>query len=58
MKRLKPRLAVDAEMKTDSTGDVAFLLVIFFMLTATFAALRGIELALPELAPLAGAEGE
>lgn len=56
-KRPLGRLSIDAEMKTDSTGDVAFLLVIFFMLTATFAATRGIEFGLPDPSPIDGGDG-
>lgn len=37
----------DAEIPTSSMADIAFLLIIYFMLTATFAATRGLDFALP-----------
>lgn len=42
-----PRTRVDSQIKTDSTGDIAFLLVVFFVLTAAFAATKGMPFDLP-----------
>ncbi len=42
----RPRL-VSAEIPTASTADVAFLLVVFFMLTLTFAVSQGLDFNLP-----------
>lgn len=39
---------VDDEIPTSSMADVAFLLIIYFMVTSTFAATRGLDFALPE----------
>jgi len=39
---------VDEEIPTSSMADVAFLLIIYFMVTSTFAATRGLDFALPE----------
>lgn len=38
----------DDEIPTSSMADIAFLLIIYFMVTATFAATRGIDFALPK----------
>ncbi len=38
---------ITGEIPTSSMADVAFLLVIYFMLTATFTATRGLDLGLP-----------
>ncbi len=38
----------DDEIPTSSMADIAFLLVIYFMVTTTFAATRGLDFALPE----------
>jgi len=43
---LEPR-TIPSEIPTSSLADVAFLLVIFFMLTVTFAATQGLDLTLP-----------
>lgn len=48
MRRKRRRSGIDAEIKTSSTGDVAFLLIIFFMVTATFAVTKGLKLELPD----------
>ena len=45
--KLRRRPFPEAEVPTASMPDVAFLLVIFFMVTATFAAQRGLGLTLP-----------
>ncbi len=41
------RLPVSDEIPTSSMADIAFLLIIFFMVTATFAATRGLDLEFP-----------
>ena len=38
----------DDEIPTSSMADIAFLLIIYFMVTTTFAATRGIDFALPK----------
>ena len=38
----------DDEIPTSSMADIAFLLIIYFMVTATFAATRGLDFALPK----------
>jgi len=45
--RLRKAMA-ETEIPTSSMADVSFLLIIFFMITATFAATRGLDLTLPE----------
>ena len=40
--------AGDPEIPTSSMADIAFLLIIYFMVTATFAATRGLDFALPK----------
>ncbi len=47
MKSVKKKDA-DPEIPTASMADIAFLLIIFFMLTNTFAATRGLDFALPK----------
>ena len=39
---------VDEEIPTSSMADIAFLLIIYFMVTTTFAATRGLDWALPK----------
>ena len=39
---------VDDEIPTASMADIAFLLIIYFMVTTTFAATRGIDFSLPQ----------
>ncbi len=52
---MKSRVRViDAEIPTSSTADIAFLLIIYFMLTTTFSATLGLDLRPPEPGP----EGE
>lgn len=41
------RRAVSEEIPTSSMADITFLLIIFFMVTSTFAATRGLDFALP-----------
>lgn len=38
----------DAEVATSSMADIAFLLIVYFMVTTTFAATRGLDFALPK----------
>ncbi len=45
--KLRRRSSPQADVPTASMPDVAFLLVIFFMITATFAASKGLDLNLP-----------
>ena len=45
--RLK-RPEADPEIPTSSMADIAFLLIVYFMLTTTFAATRGLDFALPK----------
>ena len=42
------RDAPNDEIPTSSMADIAFLLIIYFMVTTTFAATRGLDFALPE----------
>lgn len=47
--RTRPQLRpAAAEIPTSSMADVAFLLIIFFLVTSTFAATRGLDFRLPE----------
>lgn len=39
---------IPAEIPTASMADIAFLLIIFFMLTAVYSSTRGLEFALPK----------
>jgi biopolymer transport protein ExbD len=41
------RRKVSEEIPTSSMADITFLLIIFFMVTSTFAATRGLDFALP-----------
>lgn len=50
--KLDTRL-VPSEIPTASMADIAFLLVVYFMLTITFAATQGLDLALPPDEPRA-----
>ena len=42
------RAPQDAEVATSSMADIAFLLIVYFMVTTTFAATRGLDFALPK----------
>jgi biopolymer transport protein ExbD len=44
---VKPR-TIPSEIPTSSMADIAFLLVIYFMLTITFSATQGLDLSLPK----------
>jgi biopolymer transport protein ExbD len=46
--KLKRDDKVDDEIPTSSMADIAFLLIIYFMVTTTFAATRGLDFALPK----------
>lgn len=41
------RTPLSDEIPTSSMADIAFLLIVYFMVTATFAATRGLDFALP-----------
>jgi biopolymer transport protein ExbD len=43
-----PRREADSEIPTASMADIAFLLIIFFMVTAVFSATKGLEFKLPK----------
>jgi len=43
-----PRRDNDSEIPTSSMADIAFLLIIFFMVTAVFSATKGLEFKLPK----------
>ncbi len=43
-----PRRDSDSEIPTSSMADIAFLLIIFFMVTAVFSATKGLEFKLPK----------
>ena len=45
--KIRPR-TIAAEIPTSSLADVAFLLIVFFLITMTFAATRGLDMALPK----------
>ncbi len=47
MKNLRSRLT-GSEIPTSSMADIAFLLIIFFMVTAVFSATKGLQLSLSE----------
>lgn len=47
-----PRQRITDEIPTASIADIAFLLVIFFMITITFAVTQGLDMKLPEEPPL------
>jgi len=49
--KVKSRLTVSNEIPTGSMADIAFLLIVFFMVTTTFSARRGIDFRLPEQKP-------
>ncbi len=48
MARKKPRLRPSVEIPTASMADIAFLLIVFFMLTAVFTATQGLQFQFPE----------
>ncbi|MEE2823150.1 MAG: biopolymer transporter ExbD [Acidobacteriota bacterium] len=45
---LNKRLRSQAEVPTSSMADIAFLLIVFFMLTAVFATTEGLQFQFPE----------
>lgn len=47
LRRVNP---LDGDIPTSSMADIAFLLIVFFLVTAAFAATRGLDFALPEQA--------
>ena len=46
------------EIPTASMADIAFLLIIFFMLTAVYSSNFGLEYGLPKNEDLAGSQGD
>ncbi|HUT04766.1 MAG TPA: biopolymer transporter ExbD [bacterium] len=46
--RFKSKLKIDEEINSTSTADIAFLLIIFFMVTTAFGTTRGLEMSLPK----------
>lgn len=46
--KLSNKSKVSDEIPTSSMADIAFLLIIYFMVTTTFAATRGLDFALPK----------
>ncbi len=46
--KIKRRMQVTSEIPSASMADVAFLLIVFFMVTTVFAARKGIDFALPK----------
>ena len=44
---LRNRLRPQAEVPTSSMADIAFLLIVFFMLTAVFATTEGLQFEYP-----------
>ncbi len=53
---MKPRTCVRPDIPTASMSDVAFLILIFFMLAATFASTRGLDLSFPAEGPVVEVE--
>lgn len=49
--KLRSRLQRTPEIPTSSMADIAFLLIIFFMLTAVFTSNRGLQFAFPKEDP-------
>ena len=49
--KLRSRLRRSPEVPTSSMADIAFLLIIFFMLTAVFTSNRGLQFAFPKEDP-------
>ena len=49
--KLRSRLQRSPEVPTSSMADIAFLLIIFFMLTAVFTSNRGLQFAFPKEDP-------
>jgi len=45
--KLSSRVKTESEIPTASMADIAFLLIIFFMVTTVFSATKGLELTLP-----------
>ncbi|MCD6326518.1 biopolymer transporter ExbD [bacterium] len=42
------RLKIEEDVSSSSTADIAFLLIIFFMVTTAFGTTRGLEMTLPK----------
>ena len=58
MRRRPAAPQLDATIPTSSMSDVAFLLVIFFLVTSTFALSRGLPVVLPAPSSDTGGDGE
>ncbi len=52
--RIVRKTAIHADIPTASMADIAFLLIIFFMVTTVFSANQGLELRLPREEPPSG----
>lgn len=50
MKKMNRRAKVSGEIPSSAMGDIAFLLLIFFLVTTAFSTEKGLQLQLPELA--------
>lgn len=48
MSRIATRRPASSEIPTASTGDIAFLLIIFFLVGTTFRAAQGLKVVLPD----------
>jgi biopolymer transport protein ExbD len=46
--KLREKIRTEAEIPTASMADIAFLLIIFFMVTTIFSAEKGLQIVLPE----------
>jgi len=58
MRRRRREHSIEAEIPTSSTGDIAFLLIIFFVVTASFAVTKGLAFNLPPDDPPQSTEGK
>lgn len=52
------RKSASQEIPTASTADIAFLLIIYFMVTTVFSATRGLDFALPKEEPATDVKAE
>ena len=55
---LRHESKINADISTSSTGDIAFLLLVFFMVTAVFATAKGLQTDLPDSELPPGVEGD
>jgi biopolymer transport protein ExbD len=49
MKKINRRSSVSDEIPSSAMGDIAFLLLVFFLVTTAFSTEKGLQLQLPEL---------